>query len=74
MPPEGFADPVTGDGTRFHPNVPISKLTERITRAIEASDVAFTVAKNYGRGDSHKMNRPLTESPPRVGAQGRPDL
>ena len=40
MPHEGYADPVTNDGPRFHSNVPISELTERITRAIEASDVS----------------------------------
>ena len=59
----------------FHSNIPVSELIKHVTRAIEASDVALTppVAKNYGRGDIHKMNRPLTESPPHVGARGRPD-
>ena len=42
MPPEGFADPVIGDETRFCPNVPVSELTERVTRAIEASDANST--------------------------------
>ena len=40
MTPEGFADPVTSDGTRFHLNIPISKLIKRVTQAIEASDIA----------------------------------
>ena len=40
MPHEGFADPITNDKPGFHSNVPISELTERITRAIEASDVS----------------------------------
>ena len=42
MPPEGFVDPVTSDGTRFHSNIPVTELIEHITRAIEASDVAST--------------------------------
>ena len=40
MPHEGYANPVTNDGPRFHSNVPVSELTERVTRAIEASDVS----------------------------------
>ena len=40
MSHEGYADPVTNDGPRFHSNVPVSELTERVTRAIEASDVS----------------------------------
>ena len=39
MPHEGYTNPVTNDGPRFHSNMPVSKLTERVTRAIEASDV-----------------------------------
>ena len=50
MPHEGYADPVTNDGPRFLSNVPISELTERVTRAIEASDVSSAppVARNHG--------------------------
>ena len=40
MPQEGYADPVTNDGPGFHSNVPVSELTERVTQAIEASDVS----------------------------------
>ena len=40
MPHEGYADPVTNDGPRFHSIQPISELSERVTRAIEASDVS----------------------------------
>ena len=40
MPHEDYADPVTNNGPRFHSNVPVSELTERVTRAIEASDVS----------------------------------
>ena len=36
MPHEGFADPVTNDRTGFCSNMPVSELTERITRAIKA--------------------------------------
>ena len=42
MPHEGYADPVMNNGPRFHSNMPISELTERINRAIEASDVSST--------------------------------
>ena len=76
MPPEGFANPVTSDGTRFDLNIPIYELIKHVTRAIEASDVTSTppVATTADGATVTKMNRPLTESPPRVGAQGRPDL
>ena len=40
MPHEGYADPVTNDGPRFHSNIPVSELAERDTRAIEASVVS----------------------------------
>ena len=39
MPHEGYADPVTNDGPKFRSNVPVSELTERVTRSIEASNV-----------------------------------
>ena len=42
MPHEGYADPVTNDELRFRSNMPVSELTERVTRAIEASDVSST--------------------------------
>ena len=76
MPPEGFADPITSDGTGFRLNIPISELIKHVTRAIEASDVASTpsVAKTEDGATVTKMSRPLTESPPRAGSRGRPDL
>ena len=40
MPPEGFADPITSDGTGFHSNIPVSELIKHVTRAIEASVVS----------------------------------
>ena len=42
MPHEGYADPITNNGHGFHSNMPISKLTEHVTRAIEASDFSST--------------------------------
>ena len=40
MPPEGFADPITSDGTGFRSNIPVSKLIKHVTRAIEASVIS----------------------------------
>ena len=40
MPHEGYADPVMNDGPGFHSNMPVSELTERVARAIEASNVS----------------------------------
>ena len=42
MPHEGYADPIMKDGPRFHSDMPVSELTERDTRAIEASVVSST--------------------------------
>ena len=68
MPPEGFADPITSDRTRFCSNIPASELIKRVTRAIEASDVASTppVAETMDGATVTKTCRPLTESPLRV--------
>ena len=70
MPHEGFADPVTSDGTGFHSNMPISELTEHVTRAIVASDVNSTppVAETACGATITKMSRPSTESPLHMGA------
>ena len=53
MPHEGYANPVMNDRPGFHSNVPVSELTERVTRAIEASDVSSTpsVAKTMDEMD-----------------------
>ena len=40
MPHEGYANPVMNDGPGLHSNMPVSELTERVTRAIEASDIS----------------------------------
>ena len=33
MSQEGYADPVTNDGPRFHSITPVSELTERVAQA-----------------------------------------
>ena len=60
MPHEGYANPVTNDRPEFHSNVPVSELTERVTRAIEASDVSSApmVARNHGRGNAQNTTDP----------------
>ena len=68
MPHEGYADPVMNDGPRFHSNMPVSELTNHITRAIKASDVSSTppVAETAD-GVTHKT-RPTPIEP--NGARG----
>ena len=60
MPHEGYADSVMNDGPGFHSNMPVSKLTERITRAIEASGVSSTplVVETADRATITKTSRP----------------
>ena len=60
MPHEGYADPVMNNGPGFRSDIPISELTERVTQAIEESDVSSTpsVAENAD-GVRTKANRPL---------------
>ena len=75
MPHEGYADPVTNDGPRFHSNMPVSELTERVTRAIKASDASSTplVAETAEGVMITKMSRPSTGPPLCVGARGKLD-
>ena len=56
--------------------MPASELTERVTRAIEESDISSTplVVETMDGATVTKMCRPLTESSPRVGARGRLNL
>ena len=42
MPHEGYANPITNNRPSFHSNMPISKLTKCVARAIEASNVSST--------------------------------
>ena len=76
MPHDGFADPVTSDGTGFHSNMPISKLTERVTRAIEASDVNSTppVAETTDGATNHKNEPTLDRIPATRGGSRRVGL
>ena len=75
MPHEGCAKLVMNDGPRFRSDMPVSELTERITRAIEASDVSSTppVAETADGMTITKMSRPSTGPPLRVGARGKLD-
>ena len=70
MPHEGYDDPITNDGPGFHSNMPVSELTERVTRAIEASDISSTppVVKTTDSATITKMSRPSTGPPLHVGA------
>ena len=60
MSQEGYADPIMNDGHGFHSIIPISELTERVTRAraIEASDVSSAplVMRNRGWGNTQNSN------------------
>ena len=62
MSHEGYADPIMNNGPRFHSNMPISELTERVTRAIEASDVRSTspVAETVDGATITKTSQPST--------------
>ena len=68
MPHEGYADPITNDGPGFHSNIPVSELTVRVARAIEASDISSTplVAKTADGVMITKMSRPSTGPPERT--------
>ena len=75
MPHEGYDNPIMNDGPRFHSDMPVSELTEHVTRAIEASDVSSTplVTKTTDGVTIIKMSQPSTRPPLRVMAQGKLD-
>ena len=75
MPHEGYADPVMNDGPGFHSNALVSELTERVTQAINASDVSSTppVMETVDGVTITKMSRPSTGPPLCAGAQGKLD-
>ena len=75
MPHEGYANPITNDEPKFHSNIPDSKLTERVTRAIEASNVSSTppVEETADGATITKTSRPSTGPTLRVGARGKLD-
>ena len=58
MTQEGYVDPVTNNEPGFHSDMPVSELTERDTRAIEASVVSLAP--------------PITETEDRVTHETRP--
>ena len=60
MPHEGYVDPVTNDGPGLHSSITISELTERVTRAIVASNFnsAPSVARNRGQGNAQNSTDP----------------
>ena len=65
---EGYADPIMNDGPGFHLSVPVSELTERVTRAIEASDISSALpVVETAYGVMHRT-RPNPTKP--NGAQG----
>ena len=63
------------DRPGFHSDMPVSGLTERVARAIEASDVSSTppVVETTDRVMITKMSRPSTGPPLCAGAQGKLD-
>ena len=63
MPNEGYANPIMNDRPRFHSNVPISELTERVARAIKARNVSSAppIAKTID-GVAHRT-RPTPAKP-----------
>ena len=75
MPHEGYADPIMNDGPKFHSDIPVSELTERDTRAFEASDISSTplVVETTDEVTITKMSRPSTGPPLRAGARGKLD-
>ena len=62
MPHEVYADPVMNDRPGFHSDIPVSELTECVTRAIEARDISSTplVAETMD-GVTHKTRPTPTE-------------
>ena len=62
MPHQGYADPVMNDEPGFHLDMPVSELTKRNTRAIEASVISSAplVAKTTD-GVTHETRSTPTE-------------
>ena len=68
MPHEGYADPFTNNGPGFRSNAPVSELTERVTRAIKASDVSSAPPIAETTDEVTHGTRPTPTEP--NGAQG----
>jgi len=75
MPHKGRTDPIMSDGPGFHSNIPVSELTQRVTRAIEESNVSSTppVAEIMDRVTITKTSQPSTGPLLHAGAQGKLD-
>ena len=75
MPHEGYPDSIMNDGPRFHLDTPVSELTERVTRGIEASDVSSTppIAETTDGVTITKTSQPSTRPLQRAGARGKLD-
>ena len=75
MPHKGFVDPSTNNGPRFHSNILVSELTERVTRAIKASDISSAppVAETTDGVTITKMSQPSIVPLLRAAARGKLD-
>ena len=71
MPHEGYVDPVTNDGPGFHLNIPVSELTERVTRAIEARDVSSAPSVVETADGVTYETQPTLPSPTRLEGSSR---
>ena len=71
MTNEGYADRIMNNRPGFHSDIPVSELTERVTRAIEASDVSSV--ETADGVTITKTSQPSTGPLLRVGAQGKMD-
>ena len=71
MSHEGYVDLVMNDRPGFHSIIPVSELTERVTRAIEASDVSSAppIVKTTDEVTHKNSNQPLP-SPTGLGGSG----
>ena len=69
MPHEGYADLVMNDGPRFHSDIPVRELTERVTRAIEASDVSSALLVAETADEVMHETRPTPQHAQRLGWQ-----
>ena len=72
MPHEGYADPIMNDGPGFPSNVPVSELTERVTRAIVASDVSSAPSVVETTDGVTHGTRPTPTEPNGLRGSGRP--
>ena len=73
MPHEGYADLVMNNRPRLHSNMPVSELTERVTRAIEASDVSLAPSVAETADGVTHGTRPTPAEPNRAQGLRSPD-